>query len=181
MLLYLLFVYEIVWSVERRNEMIISSLLFAKEKHEGQTRIGGEPYISHPVEVAKIIEEKGFTDAKYIITALFHDLLEDTDATEQEISYYGGADVLEAVKLLTKSKGYKMEIYIRDIKNHPIAKMVKLSDRLHNLLSADVADKRFRERYVKETEEFYVDLAKGTPFEEDITKALIGLKNTLKN
>ena len=161
--------------------MIISSLLFAKEKHEGQTRIGGEPYISHPVEVAKNLEEKGFTDAKYIITALFHDLLEDTDATEQEISYYGGADVLAAVKVLTKNKGYKMEIYIRDIKDNDIAKMVKLSDRLHNLLSATVADKGFQERYVKETEEFYLDLAKGTPFEEDIVKALNGLKNALKN
>lgn len=161
--------------------MIISSLLFAKEKHEGQTRIGGKPYISHPVEVAKILEEKGFTDASYIITALFHDLLEDTDATEQEIAYYGGADVLAAVKVLTKSKGYKMETYIQHIKDHQIAKMVKLSDRLHNLLSAVVADKGFQKRYVKETEEFYVDLAKGTPFEEDIVKALIVLKNALKN
>ena len=161
--------------------MIISSLLFAKEKHEGQTRIGGKPYISHPVEVAKILEEKGFTDASYIITALFHDLLEDTDATEQEISYYGGADVLAAVKVLTKSKGYKMDTYIQGIKNNPTAKMVKLSDRLHNLMSADVADKAFQKRYVKETEEFYVDLAKGTPFEEDIANALIALKNTLEN
>ena len=161
--------------------MIISSLLFAKEKHEGQTRIGGEPYISHPVKVAKILEEKGFTDAKYIITALFHDLLEDTDATEQEISYYGGADVLAAVKVLTKRKGYKMETYIQDIQDNPIAKMVKLSDRLHNLLSAVVADYAFQQRYVKETEQFYVDLAKDTPFEEDIVKALMVLKNNLQN
>ena len=161
--------------------MIISSLLFAKEKHEGQTRIGGKPYISHPVEVAKILEEKGFTDASYIITALFHDLLEDTDATEQEISYYGGADVLAAVKVLTKRKGYNMETYIREIKDNHIAKMVKLSDRLHNLMSAVVADKAFQKRYVKETEEFYLDLAKGTPFEEDIANALIALKNTLEN
>ena len=160
--------------------MIISSLLFAKEKHEGQTRIGGKPYISHPVEVAKILEEKGFTDASYIITALFHDLLEDTDATEQEISYYGGADVLAAVKVLTKSNGYNMETYIRDIKDNHIAKMVKLSDRLHNLLCAVVADQAFQKRYVKETEDFYVDLAKGTPFEEDIEKALIALKNMLE-
>ena len=156
--------------------MIISSLLFAKDKHEGQTRIGGNPYISHPVAVAKILEEKGFTDANYIITALFHDLLEDTDATEQEIAYYGGAEVLTAVKVLTKNKGYKMETYIQDIKNNPIAKMVKLSDRLHNLLSAVVADQVFQKRYVKETEEFYLDLAKGTPFEKDILEALHALK-----
>lgn len=161
--------------------MIINSLLFAKEKHEGQTRIGGKPYISHPVEVAKILEEKGFTDASYVITALFHDLLEDTDATEQEISYYGGADVLAAVKVLTKRKGYNMETYIRDIKNNDIAKMVKLSDRLHNLLSAVVANQAFQQRYVKETEQYYLDLAKDTPFEEDIVKALTVLKNNLQN
>lgn len=161
--------------------MIISSLLFAKEKHEGQTRIGGKPYISHPVEVAKMLEEKGFTDASYIITALFHDLLEDTDATEQEISYYGGADVLAAVKVLTKRKGYNMETYIRDIKDNDIAKMVKLSDRLHNLLSAVVANEAFQQRYVKETEQFYLDLAKDTPFEGDIVKALTVLKNNLQN
>ena len=161
--------------------MIISSLLFANEKHEGQTRIGGKPYISHPVEVAKILEEKGFTDASYIITALFHDLLEDTDATEQEISYYGGADVLAAVKVLTKNKGYIMDIYIQNIKDNPMAKMVKLADRLHNLMSAVVADKAFQKRYVKETEEFYLDLAKGTPFEEDIVNALIALKNMSEN
>ncbi|MDD1504269.1 HD domain-containing protein [Lysinibacillus sp. CNPSo 3705] len=160
--------------------MIISSLLFAKEKHEGQTRIGGKPYISHPIEVASILEKKGFLDTKHIITALFHDLLEDTEASEQEIFFYGGKDVLTAVKILTKSKGYKMEVYIQDIRNNPIAKMVKLADRLHNLLSALVANEKFRKRYVKETEEFYLDLAKGTPFEEDILKALSALKDTFQ-
>lgn len=160
--------------------MIISSLLFATEKHEGQTRIGGKPYISHPIEVASLLEKKGFLDDRYIKTALFHDLLEDTDASEQEIFFYGGKDVLTAVKVLTKSKDYKMEEYIRDIRNNPIAKMVKLADRLHNLLSALVANEKFRKRYVKETEEFYLDLAKGTPFEEDISKALSALKDSLE-
>ena len=159
--------------------MIINSLLFAKEKHEGQTRIGGKPYISHPIEVASILEKKGFEDAEYIITALFHDLLEDTDASEQEISFYGGKDVLTAVKILTKSKGYIMEEYIQDIRNNPIAKMVKLADRLHNLLCAVVADETFRKRYVQETEEFYLDLAKDTPFEEDISNALHTLKDSI--
>ncbi|MEB2281970.1 hypothetical protein LAV73_18540 [Lysinibacillus xylanilyticus] len=73
-----------------------------------------------------------------------------------------------------------MEVYIQDIRNNPIAKMVKLADRLHNLLSALVANEKFRKRYVKETEEFYLDLAKGTPFEEDILKALSALKDTFQ-
>lgn len=160
--------------------MIINSLLFAKEKHKGQIRIGGEPYISHPIAVASILEKKGFLDTRYIKTALFHDLLEDTDASEIEISSYGGEDVLTAVKLLTKSKGHKTELYIQSIRNNLIAKMVKLADRLHNLLCATVASEQFRKRYVQETEEFYIDLAEGTPFEEDILTALTALKNSVQ-
>lgn len=160
--------------------MIISSLLYAKEKHEGQTRIGGKPYITHPIEVAKILEEKGFRDPRYIITALFHDLLEDTKATAQEILYYGGNDVLVAVELLTKRAGYKMAEYIEAIRNNPIAKIVKLADRLHNLMSALVADVKFRKRYIKETETYYLDLAKDTPFEQDILQALTALKASLE-
>lgn len=72
-----------------------------------------------------------------------------------------------------------MAKYIFDIKDHPIAKMVKLADRLHNLLSAVVAKEAFRKRYIAETEQCYVDLAKDTPFEEDIRVALDALKKSL--
>ena len=57
---------------------------FAKEKHGTQKRIGGDPYITHPVAVADILKKEGY-DIEYQIVALFHDLLEDTDATEDEI------------------------------------------------------------------------------------------------
>lgn len=162
--------------MKRGNNMIITSSIFAKKKHEGQTRIGGEPYYTHPLAVASILEQKGITDPRYIITALFHDLFEDTDATEEEILYYGGVEVLEAVKLLTKTKGYNMIAYIQAISENPIAKMVKLADRLHNLQSAVVADSLFRQRYIEETENYYIALAKGTPFEEDIHDAVEALK-----
>ena len=78
---------------------------FATEKHKGQFRIGGEPYIMHPLAVAEIVRNQGY-GMDYQITALFHDLLEDTDATEEEIFDLGGARVLEAVRLLTKQEGY---------------------------------------------------------------------------
>ena len=96
---------------------------FATEKHKGQFRIGGEPYIMHPLAVAEIVNQGYGMD--YQITALFHDLLEDTDATEEEIFALGGARVLEAVRLLTKQEGYVMAEYVAGIRSNPIAFVVK--------------------------------------------------------
>ena len=57
---------------------------FAYRKHKGQYRVGGEPYITHPIRVAEILRERGY-GIDYQMVGLCHDLLEDTDATEQEI------------------------------------------------------------------------------------------------
>ena len=57
-----------------------AAIEFASVKHEGQYRKGGAPYITHPVAVANILKEKGFNE-DYQIAGIFHDLLEDTDAT----------------------------------------------------------------------------------------------------
>jgi (p)ppGpp synthase/HD superfamily hydrolase len=158
--------------------MIMKSILYIMEKHKGQKRMGGKPYVTHPIEVGEILERKGF-DWTYIQTALFHDLLEDTDATEVEIEELSSKKVLKAVKLLTKVKGYVMKVYMLEISKNDIAKMVKLADRLHNLLSATVAKEAFRIRYIAETETYYLDLTKGTVFEQDINEALVALKATL--
>ena len=87
------------------KEKYEKALAFAQRKHEGQFRIGGEPYITHPVAVAQIVKDEGY-GIDYQIAALFHDLLEDTDATESEILKFGNEEILKAVKLLTKQKGY---------------------------------------------------------------------------
>ena len=65
----------------------------------------------HPLAVSEIVRNQGY-GMDYQITALFHDLLEDTDATEEEIFDLGGARVLEAVRLLTKQEGYVMAEYV---------------------------------------------------------------------
>ena len=91
------------------------ALRFAEEKHKGQYRIGGQPYISHPLAVAEALKKEGY-DTDYQITGLFHDLLEDTDAREEEIEEIGGSQVLDAVRRLTKTEGYVMADYIAGIR-----------------------------------------------------------------
>lgn len=148
------------------------ALAFAMKKHEGQYRIGGDPYISHPMAVAQIVKEKGY-GIDYQIAALFHDLLEDTDATEEEIEEIGGRGVREAVVLLTKQKGYVMAEYIAAIKANEIAFPVKAADRLHNLRSALCTDVEFKRKYILETVDWYLD------FSPEIRKAVKELAQSL--
>ena len=139
-----------------------AALRFAKLKHSGQFRKSGEPYVTHPIAVAEMLKEKGY-GMDYLITGLFHDLLEDTDAKEEEIEALGGKAVLKAVKLLTKQKDYVMEEYVSGIKSDPIAFAVKSADRLHNLQSAFVASEDFRRRYILETIDWYMDFSPEIP------------------
>ena len=149
------------------------ALEFAKAKHKGQKRIGGDDYITHPIAVSEIVKNQGF-DENYQITALFHDLLEDTDATDAEILKYGSPEILEAVNLLTKKKGYDMSEYIGAIRRNPIAFTVKTADRLHNLQCATVASEKFKRKYILETVNWYMD------FSPEIQKAVKRLVQSLK-
>lgn len=144
------------------------ALEFATEKHSGQKRKGGEPYIIHPIAVAEFVKQWGY-DESYQIAGLFHDLLEDTDATEEEILSLSDESVLEAVKLLTKTEGYVMAEYVSAIKANKIAKAVKTADRLHNLKSAFVTTDEFKRRYILETIDWYLDLS---PEIVEVTKRL---------
>lgn len=156
------------------TEKYLNALEFATKKHKGQFRAGGLEYITHPVAVAEILKEKGYgEDAQ--IAGLFHDLLEDTDATENEILILGGEKVLKAVKLLTKTKGYVMSEYIGGILADPIARAVKGADRLHNLKCAVVCSDDFKRRYIKESKEWYLGFDEEIPvavkiLEESLTK-----------
>ena len=149
-----------------------AALRYAAAKHEGQYRIGGEPYISHPIAVAAALNERGY-DEEFCIAGLFHDLLEDTDATEAEIAELGSSAILEAVKLLTKEENYVMEEYIARIKQNEMAFAVKGADRLHNLQSAVCADEAFKLKYILESMEWYQD------FDVQIPEAIKELEKTL--
>ena len=145
------------------------------KKHKGQFRKQGTPYCLHPINVAWILRDKGFPE-DYQIAGLFHDLIEDTDTTYEEILKISNAEIANAVRLVTKEKGYKMPEYIERISKNDMARMVKLADRLHNILETKLADLDFQKKYVKETEEWYLDLAKDTCFEKELNKEIKSLK-----
>lgn len=150
------------------------ALNYATEKHKGQKRIGGKDYISHPKAVCEMVKEQGYNE-DYQIVALFHDLLEDTNATEKDILEIGNQEILTAVKLLTKEEGFNMAKYVSDIKANPMAKAVKTADRLHNLQCALVTGIEFKRKYILETVDWYLD------FSPEIKKAVKTLAESLEN
>ena len=156
------------------TERYRAALDFATKKHDGQWRKGGAAYITHPVAVAEYLAQDGM-DEDTQIAGLFHDLLEDTDATEAEILALGGPEVLEAVKAVTKQKGYVMADYMAGIKKNPMALAVKKADRLHNLRCAPQASEDFRRMYILETLDWYMDLS------PEIRRAVRDLAETLSH
>ena len=155
-----------------KSERMLRALSFATQKHKGQKRIGGNDYITHPIAVCEMVKNQGYGE-DFQITALFHDLLEDTNATEGEILEFGNQNVLTAVKLLTKEKGYDMQKYIEGIKGNQIAFVVKGADRLHNLQCALVTNAEFKRKYILETVDWYLD------FSKEIKKAVKELAESL--
>ena len=114
------------------------------------------------------------------MAGLFHDLLEDTDSTYDEIVSYSNLEVALAVKLVTKEKGYDMDEYMARIKNNDVARMVKIADRVHNLSEAIYGSLAFKKKYVKETEAYFIDLAKDTVFETELNEVLEKIKEAVK-
>lgn len=158
-----------------REEMIE----YIQEKHKGQKRKQGTPYYLHPIAVSNLLKEKGFP-MDYQIVGLFHDLLEDTDTTYEEILEKTNPEIAEAVRLVTKEPGYQMKEYMNRIKKNDMARMVKLADRIHNLSEAHFASILFQKKYIYETEKWFFDLAKDTVFEQDLKQVLEELKKKNK-
>lgn len=157
-----------------QSKRYASALEYAARMHAGQVRMGGMPYIVHPVAVADIVNRWGYGE-DHVIAAFFHDLLEDTEATEDEISALGGPTVLEAVRALTKEPGYAMADYVAGVKANDVARVVKAADRLHNLRCAVLAPEDFKRRYVLETLDWYLDLS------PEIAPALRDLARTMEH
>ena len=153
------------------KEKIIAAYEYADKLHEGQMRLSGEPYISHPVAVARIVAELGL-DTDSICAALLHDTVEDcADKTNLDIlTKMFGADVAMLVDGLTKiiqvQVADKEEAHIENIRKMLLAMnkdirviFIKLCDRLHNMRTLS-AKKEDRQRAIAlETMYIYAPLA----------------------
>lgn len=123
------------------------ALDIATDAHKGQTRRGtNRPYIDHPKSIVQRMEQDGIDDSIYHAVALLHDVLEDTDITEQQLSDKGiSDDIITAVKLLTKKKDQSYQSYLSELKKNDIAKTVKIYDMIDNL--SDMPTERQKEKY----------------------------------
>ena len=152
----------------------------ATEKHKGQKRKQGTPAILHPLGVAKILKEKGFS-TEYQIAGLLHDTIEDNEETTyEEILKLTNLEIATAVKLVTKEENYDAQDYHDRIMKNKMARMVKLADRYYNLKDAINADLEFQKKYIKKTKRWYIDMAQGTCFEKEINEALENLEKAVQ-
>lgn len=146
--------------------------VFAMKAHGSQMRESGDPYFSHPLEVAGILTEMKL-DTATIITALLHDTVEDTDATLEEIEKLFGKEIAALVDGVTKlsriklqstsKKGEQAENFrklVLAMSNDIRVLLVKLADRLHNMRTIQfVKSEEKRKRIAKETLDIYAPLS----------------------
>lgn len=149
--------------------LIQRAYVFSARAHEGQVRLSGEPYLAHPLHVAKILADMRL-DEPTVAAGLLHDTVEDTDATIDEIADLFGEEVADIVDGVTK-------ISMMDFESKAIAKaenirkmilamaedirvlMVKLADRLHNMSTLDFQKNYKQILIAQETMDIYSPLA----------------------
>ena len=153
------------------NDIVLlkKAYFFSQKAHAGQFRKSGEPYISHPVAVARILGEMHL-DITTLAAALLHDVVEDTGITKEEISEQFGSSVAELVDGVSKLDRIKLQTKA-DVQAENLRKMllamaqdirvilIKLADRLHNMRTLDVMRQEKQRRISRETLEIYTPIA----------------------
>lgn len=116
--------------------LIAKALDFAYNAHKGQTRKDGRtPYIVHPIEVMRLLQECGCTDEEQLATALLHDTMEDCGVPYKELESLFGITVATRVERLTKPVSVDKATYMKNLAKHGCDNviMVKAADRICNV------------------------------------------------
>jgi GTP diphosphokinase / guanosine-3',5'-bis(diphosphate) 3'-diphosphatase len=166
--------YDLIEKVKQYNpnaneDLLNRAYVYAMKAHGTQTRASGDPYFSHPLEVAAILTDLKLDDAT-IVAALLHDTIEDTEATRAEIDQTFGPAIGALVDGLTKLK--KLDLVTREAKQAENLRklllaiaadvrvlLIKLADRLHNMRTLEFMPPEARKRTAEETLDIYAPLA----------------------
>src|SRR5215218_6489948 len=166
--------YDLIERVKTYNpnaneDLLNRAYVYAMKAHGTQTRASGDPYFSHPLEVAAILTNLKLDDST-IVAALLHDTIEDTETTRAEIDRLFGSDIGALVDGLTKLK--KLDLVSKQaaqaenlrklllaIASDVRVLLVKLADRLHNMRTLGFMASEPRRRIAQETIDIYAPLA----------------------
>ncbi|MEE9287006.1 MAG: bifunctional GTP diphosphokinase/guanosine-3',5'-bis pyrophosphate 3'-pyrophosphohydrolase [Gammaproteobacteria bacterium] len=150
-------------------EKVRRAYSFSAKAHEGQHRLSGEPYIQHPLEVARILAGMHM-DHQTLVAAILHDVIEDTATAKEQIKREFGKGVAELVDGVSKLKQIEFDSYA-EAQAHNFRKMlmavahdirvilVKLADRLHNMRTLGALPPKKRRLIARETLEIYAPIA----------------------
>ena len=157
------------YNPDTNEDLLNRAYVYAMKAHGSQTRASGDPYFSHPLEVAAILTDLKLDDAT-IVAALLHDTIEDTEATRAEIDLVFGQEIGALVEGLTKLK--RLELVSREAKQAENLRklllaisddvrvlLIKLADRLHNMRTLEFVPPASRQRIAEETLDIYAPLA----------------------
>lgn len=154
---------------EKDLALIEKAYVFARDKHEGQIRKSGDPYITHCIGVARILAELQ-VGPQTICVGLLHDTIEDTDTTKEDIVNLFGEEIatmVEALTKVTRLSDYKnieftaenhRKIFVAMAKDLRVI-IVKLADRLHNMRTLQFQPQAKQDRISRETLDVYVPIA----------------------
>ena len=159
------------YNPECDEDLLRRAYVYSAMAHRGQVRVSGEPYLVHPLEVARILAEMHLDDLA-IATGLLHDLLEDTWVSEEELEEQFGEHITGLVKALTKittmeqSYAARAAAQAENVRRMLLASiadvrviLVKLADRLHNMRTLGYLHEEARRRIAAETMEIYAPIA----------------------
>src|SRR6267154_720205 len=157
------------YNPDTNEDLLNRAYVYAMKAHGAQTRASGDPFFSHPLEVAAILTDLKLDDAT-IVAALLHDTIEDTEATRAEIDQIFGHEIGALVEGLTKLK--RLELVSREAKQAENLRklllaiaddvrvlLIKLADRLHNMRTREFVPPASRRRIAEETLDIYAPLA----------------------
>ncbi|MCP5414076.1 MAG: bifunctional (p)ppGpp synthetase/guanosine-3',5'-bis(diphosphate) 3'-pyrophosphohydrolase [Chromatiaceae bacterium] len=148
---------------------VYRAYLFGAEAHEGQNRLSGEPYIYHPVAVARILAGMRM-DHQCLMAAILHDVIEDTETAKEQLAREFGPEIAELVDGVSKLTQIKFrsraEAQAENFRKMMLAMtkdirviMIKLADRLHNMRTLGVMGPNKARRIARETLDIYAPIA----------------------